>query len=1409
MSTAAPADDRDFMALAAPLAEKVGRRGVEEISATALRISGDHLPAYIGMMQSSAGLLDQLLAVTDRRTALEIFTLAGGVAAGHPAPAVHFLRNSPDLITLMGIEGVRPLAGVIARTIAFRWEEAAHLAEESAAHCRRLLDAADRPYMIAFWSLLVPVADDRDASVLPLVEKGPQVVSGLMQCDQPAALFDLLERLAESHPRVARRILMLSGELTRRYPFEGLRHLAAIAAQAATHHPETAFTIVESAPVLLDRLAGGHPRAVLFELYALAAQVAEGHPELAMRLCAQSPAYLERIGLEGVRTLVRCSLDLGRSSRPAALALWEVGSGLTGRIGLEGLQNLSRSAAPIAAACPQTAAAYILKSPGIIDRLGVGGLWEFAEFCRHMAEAGAGMAARFPEQVLSLLDRLPAAGDPSLVSTLYRLADDLGRHHPMIAHRILDRSPELIDRIGIEGLEKFCTLVRDMAWSSWTATDALIKAATDIIDCIGYEGLTVMAAFSRSISRGNVFAALSLIEKSPLILKQLVQTVGSAPAFAVLAATSDIALADAALAVALLEKSPSILDHTHLDGFTQIAGRCLKMAEQDSPAAVALAETAHGILDETDLETWLQVADFWIEHGPRNNAGTAAMIGKCPAIVESLIAHGGPSLPAGVFRLAGDMARHNFQAALNLLVHSADHVAAAGIEGLHLIAARTMLLSRIDPEKAARFASGQSIAFADFMKHIPQGVQLEEIRPVLSGYLAALLGYRLEIEAGERPSIAAGKITLPGKIREFESDEENFIYYKVLATRLEAHLEYGSYDLDVDQGRRIIDTVREKFGSQRTLEDGGLYDFNRLFPEPAMMEDLIDILEDYRIDRRVHKEYPVLGEQIARMNRHDLKKRPVLARIKNRKQHAVESILQKLMLPVENAPSGAPNDFLGPVAVKAAALQDESAAFLDSLKLAVEFYLLISDRFSEPYRPTAPTPKRVDHQQIDQLIGNFGRTSRRIQDRLQPQKQQPGGANGVETQGQPSEEKPAPARRAPQHRRVPPARRSADAKRPQHSSTAESRDDRAAHLSSEDRSDAESSSGMKFPSAAHIEHLLRMLYKRKGVTPNEVEDKVRQLRPDQIHLLLQQMQSDAGAGAVLEKEAGTRLYGEWDDAAQTYRANWCRVREQVPPEGSRDFYLRTIEKHAGLLKKIRREFRMMRPEEWSRLSRQPAGDDIDLDAAVEYLIDLKIGVSPSENNYLRTEKKVRDIAAAVLVDMSKSTKGTTLRCEKEALVILSEALKEVGDTFGLFGFSGDNRDNVDFYRIKDFDEPYLQPVHKRISAIDFGLENRDGTALRHTIGLLKAREERTRIIILISDGKPVDKEYSGRYAIEDTRKALIEAQKAGIKTFCITVDEKAADYLPRMYSHSNWVVIDDVTRLPEKISRIFARLTSR
>jgi nitric oxide reductase activation protein len=451
--------------------------------------------------------------------------------------------------------------------------------------------------------------------------------------------------------------------------------------------------------------------------------------------------------------------------------------------------------------------------------------------------------------------------------------------------------------------------------------------------------------------------------------------------------------------------------------------------------------------------------------------------------------------------------------------------------------------------------------------------------------------------------------------------------------------------------------------------------------------------------------------------------------------------------------------------------------------------------------------KRIDPDRTRREIGSFGNTANHLMQRLhQHDGRRPAGAAGVESSGKASPEPAAHARQAPRHSRVPNAENSATGRPTAVESDTETEDNRQARHASEQQGATGSSNAMAF-AAEHIEQLLRRLFKEKGITPNAVEQQTRRMRPDQIGTFLSGAEAQAIAAEPLEAEKGTLRYPEWDETRGAYRNDWSRIREQTAPAGDPAFYAQTLTRHAGLLKRVRREFERLRPDALARMTRMPDGEEIDLDAAIERVIDRKVGLTPSENVYQHTEKRMRDIAVAILVDMSKSTRGDTLRFEKEALVILSEALHVVGDANAIYGFSGDNRDNVDFYRIKDFKEPNNQTVRQRIAGIACGLENRDGAALRHVTGILKLREEKTRLIVLLSDGKPVDKAYAGRYAIEDTRKALLEAQNAGIKTFCITIDQKAPDYLPRMYRHSSWVVIDDVARLPEKITRIFARLT--
>lgn len=348
----------------------------------------------------------------------------------------------------------------------------------------------------------------------------------------------------------------------------------------------------------------------------------------------------------------------------------------------------------------------------------------------------------------------------------------------------------------------------------------------------------------------------------------------------------------------------------------------------------------------------------------------------------------------------------------------------------------------------------------------------------------------------------------------------------------------------------------------------------------------------------------------------------------------------------------------------------------------------------------------------------------------------------------------------------------------------------------------------EYNSTEKIERLLKALYRERGVTPKEIERHLESMTQNDAYMFMRSLEASLDKKTELESERGTSLYHEWGEDLLDYRHNWARVREQTHNAASLSFYKESVGRHSGLLKKIRREFQMLKPEGFTRLKRQYDGDDIDLDAVVDFIADRRAGISPSEKNYTLIQKRQRDIAVGFLIDMSRSTRGETIRQEKEALIIMSEALHEVGDAFAIYGFSGNNRDNVDFYRIKDFDDAYDERVKKRISAIEDRFENRDGAAIRHTIGKLRRRPERTKLMILLSDGKPVDKEYSGAYAIEDTRMALKEAQHFGIRTFCITVDKSAPEYLPRMYSHSSWTVIDDVARLPEKITRIYRMLTA-
>lgn len=316
-------------------------------------------------------------------------------------------------------------------------------------------------------------------------------------------------------------------------------------------------------------------------------------------------------------------------------------------------------------------------------------------------------------------------------------------------------------------------------------------------------------------------------------------------------------------------------------------------------------------------------------------------------------------------------------------------------------------------------------------------------------------------------------------------------------------------------------------------------------------------------------------------------------------------------------------------------------------------------------------------------------------------------------------------------------------------------------------------------------------------------------------------ESEGGDELVASGRAGTAdgaWYDEWDEAAQEYKPRWCRVIERPADEGAADEAEEILAEHRGVIASLRRYFEVLRPEAFRKQRQQIDGDEIDLDAAVAAAVERRAGLPGSDRVYIRREKKVRDVSAAFLIDASGSTgrqlasgRGPLRRVidvEREGLIVLSEALDALGDEFALYAFSGQSRHDVSCLVIKDFDTRPGPAVFHRIGGLRPMGQNRDGAAIRHVVSRLRQRPAAVKLLIVVSDGRPLDDGYAGSYALDDVKMALREVRAQGIRPFCITVDETAGDYVRTMYGEVNYTVIHNVAGLPATLPRLYKRLTT-
>lgn len=287
-------------------------------------------------------------------------------------------------------------------------------------------------------------------------------------------------------------------------------------------------------------------------------------------------------------------------------------------------------------------------------------------------------------------------------------------------------------------------------------------------------------------------------------------------------------------------------------------------------------------------------------------------------------------------------------------------------------------------------------------------------------------------------------------------------------------------------------------------------------------------------------------------------------------------------------------------------------------------------------------------------------------------------------------------------------------------------------------------------------------------------------------------------------------YPEWDYRRKRYHADHCRVLCQTAAETGEQWI---PDDHARKqFRRIRRQLEALRPQR-EILRGQPDGSELDLDAFVRAQADLLAQGSASNRFYLAAHEQIRDLAVAVLMDVSLSTDSwinerRVLEIEKEALIALAIGIAACRDRFSIHTFTSRKRQFVQITTIKDFDESFSSQTLRRITALRPGYYTRMGAALRHVSQLLAQQPERHRLIVLLTDGKPNDLDhYEGRYGVEDTRQAVMEARRQGLKLFGVTIDQHAQDYFPYLFGRGGYAIINRPERLIEVIPALYRQLT--
>lgn len=639
------------------------------------------------------------------------------------------------------------------------------------------------------------------------------------------------------------------------------------------------------------------------------------------------------------------------------------------------------------------------------------------------------------------------------------------------------------------------------------------------------------------------------------------------------------------------------------------------------------------------------------------------------------------------------------------------------------------------------------------------------------------------------PTTDETTIFVPLYVDRYDSAEENFAWYKMAVTHQAGHIEFGTFAFSLEKAADLFPDRRQQL---LPTDGANLTDIERffsLFKDKKLASDIFTVVEDIRINYLLKQAYAGIRHSYQQIQQESLSKRLLPSSLPLR-----EAFLEVLIwMSRGSEPPALPftlrSSFQSALPILRR-LQSLGATVEDSAEVTLRLYEIIS---------VIPN-KQLPAEQWDRAALNEAESG--DADNILN-----AGENGADSALEPGTELPYRSLVDVKFR---------DGPEPEPLSLEDvKRFVNRAIEPGEVLRDRYPASGFYLPD-------FPIGTQAQEVTTDKPDE---DSRKPSITTLGETLESD---------QVQTFLYDEWDFRVGSYLPKWCRVREIPLPAGKVDFFKETLANNASLTIQLRKQFEMLAPQRLKKLTKLQDGEEMDLNAVIESVVERKAGHIPNEKIYWKRIKAQRDVAVVFLIDMSASTseiikeadegedypeglakrpRRRVIDVAKESVVLMINALELIGDSYGVYGFSSSGRDNVELLVIKGIDEALSHTVERRIDSIRPLFSTRMGPAIRHAISKLENRDEKTKILFLVSDGYPQDRDYGQssddkEYAVHDTEMAFVEAKRKNIVPFCLTIDAAGHDFLKEMSHNINHEVILNIQSLPKRLPTLYKRLTS-